>query len=323
MDDVDIDIKFINIYKAYKESLTAALSAKVPLTKFLPDDAENIDDIYTAEAFDKLAQLVRRYNKSKMLLLQVISILINEGVCAIHNYTDRDGKYGYTSKDILGGVIKSRSVSTCPNCGTEIGVEDSPAEILEPGMMPPEDDMSFSNDVNFCPNCMTEVNPLVETTNEMSEEVIGTEQRPKVRVLQEAYGVTNVRFPAYCMNQGDIPYLVLEYETSVARAEDNYKHLKGKIKSAYYDSLTDNKWARNNSFYTGEVPKYVCTIQEVWLRSWAFNILNSETFKDIELGEIDPGLGEINPETGEAWTTSEVYSKRIPMELDLYLYRGI
>ena len=50
--------KPVNVYRAYLESIIAALSVTVPPITCYPDDAENPLDVATAKAGDKIAELV-------------------------------------------------------------------------------------------------------------------------------------------------------------------------------------------------------------------------------------------------------------------------
>src|SRR5262245_3424258 len=54
--------KPVNIFRAYLESIIAALSVTVPPVKCYPDDADNALDILTAQAGDRAAKLLYRYN---------------------------------------------------------------------------------------------------------------------------------------------------------------------------------------------------------------------------------------------------------------------
>src|SRR4030095_6281298 len=62
------------------------------------------------------------------------------------------------------------------------------------------------------------------------------------------------------------------------------------------------------------------TVQEVWFRPWALNILNSETFKGVEVG--GDSQEQINPETGEPFTTSEILQQSYPKGIRLVLVNG-
>ena len=59
--------KPVNVYRAYLESIIAALSVIVPPIKCYPDDADNNLDIQTAKAGDKIAELIFRHNDAPLL----------------------------------------------------------------------------------------------------------------------------------------------------------------------------------------------------------------------------------------------------------------
>src|SRR6266446_261467 len=54
--------KPINVFRAYLESIIAALSVTIPSVTCYPDDADNPLDIATAKAGDKIADLIRKHN---------------------------------------------------------------------------------------------------------------------------------------------------------------------------------------------------------------------------------------------------------------------
>jgi hypothetical protein len=56
---VNLDIKYINVYRAYVESITAALSVDVPAVEFAPDDADNPEDIETQRTMKELVSLFK------------------------------------------------------------------------------------------------------------------------------------------------------------------------------------------------------------------------------------------------------------------------
>src|SRR5262245_5900087 len=59
--------KPVNIFRAYLESIIAALSINVPPVTCYPDDADNPLDIVTAKAGDKIAELIFRHNDAPLL----------------------------------------------------------------------------------------------------------------------------------------------------------------------------------------------------------------------------------------------------------------
>src|SRR6266850_1876382 len=70
--------KPINVFRAYLESIIAALSVTVPPVKCYPDDADNTLDLSTAKAGDKIAKLVYRHNDVSLLWLHALFIYCTE-----------------------------------------------------------------------------------------------------------------------------------------------------------------------------------------------------------------------------------------------------
>ena len=61
--------KPVNVFRAYLESIIAALSVTVPPIKCFPDDADNTLDLSTARAGDKISQIIYRHNDVPLLWL--------------------------------------------------------------------------------------------------------------------------------------------------------------------------------------------------------------------------------------------------------------
>ena len=70
--------KPINIFRAYLESIIAALSITIPGIKCFPDDADNPLDMTTAKAGDKIALLISRHNNVSLLWLHALYIICTE-----------------------------------------------------------------------------------------------------------------------------------------------------------------------------------------------------------------------------------------------------
>jgi hypothetical protein len=110
----------INIFRAYLESIIAALSVTVPPVKCFPDNADDTLDLSTARAGDKIGQLVYRHNDAPLKWLHALFIFVTEGCTAFYNYVETDEKYGtYENKDYE-EIEESENVTTCPTCGFEL-----------------------------------------------------------------------------------------------------------------------------------------------------------------------------------------------------------
>src|SRR6187431_3588190 len=79
--------KPVNIYRAYLESIIAALSVTVPPVTCYPDDADNPLDVTTAKAGNKIAELVFRHNDMPLLWLHALFIHVTEGMTACYTYS--------------------------------------------------------------------------------------------------------------------------------------------------------------------------------------------------------------------------------------------
>jgi len=78
--------KPVNIFKGFLESIIAALSVTVPGLKCYPDDAENTMDSQTAQAGDRICDLLYKHNDAILLWLHGLFIYATEGLVAGYNY---------------------------------------------------------------------------------------------------------------------------------------------------------------------------------------------------------------------------------------------
>ena len=93
--DDDFSEEYVaNIYRPNGESIIAAMSAALPKVDFYPDDAENADDLITAEAYKRIALLIQKHNRAPLLVIRILFILYNQHFCAAYNYNHKSRKYG-------------------------------------------------------------------------------------------------------------------------------------------------------------------------------------------------------------------------------------
>jgi len=152
-EEADIEDKIVNIYKAHGEVIISAISQAIPATRFYPSDADQAPDIYTAQAYTRLAELIRKHNKVPFLFMKAIGLLYNQGIIAAYTFNDQNSKYGTeTVRHYRQGVLKTKT-DYCPECGEPLsdsavqpmnslgmGVppEMSPLATLLPSAVPPE-----------------------------------------------------------------------------------------------------------------------------------------------------------------------------------------
>src|SRR5215468_8187864 len=78
--------KPINVFRAYLESIIAALGVQVPAIDCAPDDADNALDLATAKAGIKISELVYKHNDAPLLWLHALFLYCTEGMVAAYNY---------------------------------------------------------------------------------------------------------------------------------------------------------------------------------------------------------------------------------------------
>jgi hypothetical protein len=138
--------KPINVFKAYLESIIAALSVTVPPIKCFPDDADDTLDLSTARTGDKIAQLVYRHNDAPLKWLHALFVFATEGCVGFYNYSDTDEKYGTYKNKEYSENEEEEEVTTCSSCGYELSRipatgQPEPANMggqPNPQMMPPD-----------------------------------------------------------------------------------------------------------------------------------------------------------------------------------------
>lgn len=135
--------KPINIFRAYLESIIAALSVLVPPVKCYPDDADNPLDLATAKAGDKIAQLIYRHNNVPILWLHALFIYVTEGMTAFYNYSEESEEYGTYEEKEHDEIEEEHEISSCPHCGNILDDRTiEPGSEPNPTMVPPVEGQS-------------------------------------------------------------------------------------------------------------------------------------------------------------------------------------
>jgi hypothetical protein len=271
--------KPVNIFRAYLESIIAALSVTVPPVKCYPDDADNPLDLMTAKAGDKIATLIYRHNNAPLLWLHALFIFCTEGMTACYNYTKEDEKFGTYQKDRFKEETEEVEKAFCPQCGSP--VEKSLIDQEKDEFDPEEDDVELHHELNegkmLCPECMAEVDPEIRKEKLIVTKFVGKFNHPKARQCLEIYGGLYVKIPAYARKQPDCPYLIFSYETDFALARDRYPDLRDKITQGSGGAYEPyERWGRMSPQYYGEYPLNNVTVRNAWLRPAAFEVLSTE-----------------------------------------------
>lgn len=279
-----------NIFKALLESIIAALSVSVPGIIGTPDDADNPLDLQTAKLASKIASLIGKHNDEKLLWLHGLFTYCTQGMTAAYNYTDESDDYGtYLTPRYRNEEIE-KEVRVCPICKTNLpdkSLSDKERDEFDPG----SDDVfahSYLNEgQDLCPQCLVGVDPELSTNKIIIERLVGYTSNPKTRQKIKVFGGLFVKVANYAMTQEQLPYLCLSQEVHFAKLIDEFckndQDLADRIRNSkgsggFADAY--DRWARLSPQYMGEYPLDTPTLNQWWIRPWAFESLSDA--RDVE-----------------------------------------
>lgn len=282
--------KPVNVFRAYLESIIAALSITIPTVSCAPDDADSALDIETAKAGNSIAELIYKHNDVILLWLHALYVFCTEGLIACYSYPKEDYSFGtYDEKKYESSEIDSY---VCPNCKSNLPDETFTNQV-EDEFMPDDDDVELQDLVQnygmtLCPECGFVLDPNLQKERVIITKMVGITTKPKSRICMEVYGGLYVKVPNYAMKQADIPYLIFSYETHYANALARYPHLRdntsgdkpkiGPSDGGNYEPY--ERWGRLSTQYHGEYPTNTATIRNCWLRPCSYHSLEGTTSKD-------------------------------------------
>lgn len=267
--------KPVNTFRAYIETVIAALSVTTPAAKCFPADAESSLDTITAKAGDKISKLIDNHNNSPLLWLRALFTYYTEGTVYGYSYPRSDEKYG-TYKTLKYEDVpetKTATVQICPTCNSTEEIDET-SEVFQPENQQPA----------VCPTCGTALQFGEVQKEVIVNKIVGSSNDPKTRVCLEVYGGLYVKIANYAKTAAQTPYLIFSKEEHYVTAMEEFEHLLEKNTSLkkFQEGASGardeySQWGRLNTVYLGEDPNYVVTIRKCWLRPSAFNVL-----KDIE-----------------------------------------
>lgn len=303
--DVEIEdmprFEFVtNIYQARGLMMIANVAGAPPRIRFFPDDADDQDDLETAEGRTKLAKLIQRWNPIQKLLQEESYHAWTGGFIALWaRYVKNGEKYGLDSMPQYKESSESPDKSIiCPECGWS-----SPADLAQPPVPCPK-----------CGTLLTEENiteeegiPSIEEGNPLEVE--------KGRESITCWGALNCCRPQHTNSQSQWHYFGIENEVHYAILRAEFKDVGDKIKPGL--SLgADDTFERNARLSVSENTKLLtqtganeanlCTFVNAWFRPTAFYILKDKEIRD-ELLELFPRGCRVEF-TGEVYLRSEAQS---------------
>lgn len=289
--------KPVNTFRAYIETIIAALSVTTPAAKCYPADAESSLDNVTARAGDKISKIIDNHNNAPLLWLKALYTYYTEGTVFGYTYPRTSDKYGTYDKVEYSEEQVAKPTNICPECGQESMREEE------------SDEFQPEAQIDMCPSCGAQVQMLQGVKPFVVTKMVGKTKEPKTRVCIEVMGGLCVKIANYAKTAEETPYLIYAHEVHFAHAMEEYEHLLGnpKLLKKLKDGGTGPRdsyaqWGRLSTLYMGEYPNYVVTMRKCWLRPSAFNILGSPD--DIkELKKLYPRGAKVclvNDEFGSA-----------------------
>ena len=237
----------VDIFKAHGESIISALSAQIPSLRFIPDDADDQADVITAKTYSKIADLVCRHNKAKLVYMRALFYQYINGIVFAYVYKDTDPRYG--TREVPQYSTETRRVDylTCSNCG-------------------------YVRDANEqqCPQCGAAEADYTPQFEEVPVQT-GTVAVPKTRVKIDVFGGLNVKVPYYARRQEDCNYLILSTDQPKSLVQSVFPDKADKIEAEHISNM--ERFARSQySYESGSEPeqKHLVTVIKAWLRPSEF-----------------------------------------------------
>lgn len=287
--------KQLNVFRAYLESIIAALSSTVPVVKFFPDDADNQSDVLTAKGASRIAELISKHNDCPLLWIKALYVYCTQGMIAAHNYTKANKAFGEVDVPEYEDQDAQAELSFCPNCGNDITLEGiNLLQDEENEFDPGDDDVKLHDEYNkgqvLCPTCAAMVDPEIRTEAFIVQRITGTNKQPKSRQCIEVLGGLFVSVPNWARCQEEIPYLFYNYETHFVNIFKKWPHLRGNDNIVSNNTASGSggnqmyeRWGRLSPQYYGEYPIATPTVRQCWLRPEAFErIQDDEIYKKLK-----------------------------------------
>src|SRR5579863_302577 len=284
--DQDYYDKPVNIFKAFLETIIAALSIQIPAINCVPDDADNPLDLQTAKAGDEISKLIYKHNDVMFLWLHALYIYCTEGMICCYSYPKAKKEYGtYDKPKYKDEEIQAR---VCPQCGSR-QPDEAFSEEEEFEFEPDDDDVDIKNALSegpICQECGAQLDKDLQKTKLIVPRLVGVTAEPKSRICLEVYGGLYVKVSNTAKCQEDTPYLIYSYETHYSNALECYPDLREKMPHGGWSNIGVSdpyeQYGRLNTQFRGEFPEENVTVKNCWLRPSSFNVLPEDDYKKLK-----------------------------------------
>ena len=299
-----------NFYQMLGFAFVAGLSAQVPKTRFLPENAEREEDIATAKAASRVQEIIERQNHVKSLHKQGLLFLWMAGSYFRHTRYIVDSDRAGTHKE---PVVELKQVTAlpqrfaCRRCGTESREQGTLSKADQRGRPRCRACGSPFSGNDFFPEETIEV-PVITEQQEM----------PNGMVAMTLYSALMVDAAPYAKNLRETPILNVEEEVDIASLRASYpKHWEA-LRTALGPMLAEaqNERMARQMVYSESgsrsnfIQDLMPTLSRTWIQPWAFNYIeNQETAKKLKKifpkGCLLVNVGDLFLEAREARLTDE------------------
>lgn len=286
-DDQSYYDKQANVFRAFLESIIAALSSTVPNVRCLPDDADNMADVLTAKGGTKIGQLIYKHIDAELLWVKALFVYCTQGMIAAYNYSEEDEAYGTVPVAEYENEEQDQQIKQCPLCGAQLGPADFNLDEQEKNEFDPDsDDILARNQLNngkmLCTKCLETVDPEIVSQKVIVERIVGETHKPKARQCIDVNGGLYVKVPNYARKQKDTPYIAYCYETHYTNVYARYPFMREQMDTRITSSSGSEiyeRWGRLSPQYRGEYPLNTPTVRNWWLRTSSFEIINDDKIR--------------------------------------------
>jgi hypothetical protein len=285
-DDLNLDdmprFEFVtNIYQARGLMMIGAVAGAPPRIRFFPGDADDENDLETAEGRTKLSKQIERWNPPQKMLQEETYHAWTGGFIAEWTHWVADGdKLGYDSVPTLGQSNDDVSSSiVCSECGWS-----APADEAVPPVPCPQCGKTLTDDD------ITQEEPISIPQDGEDEQIA------KGRQVIEVFGALNCKRPQHTNHQSQWHYFGIEREVHYSILRYNHQDKSDKIKPGLAFGA-DDMFERNARLavaentklltQTGTAQAKLVTEANVWFRPVSFWMCKEDSHRD-ELSELFP-----------------------------------
>lgn len=254
----------INMYRPWGLSIVAALVQSPPKIQYMPVSAESQDDIATAKAAERVAEVVESNNKLQTLRVKKGYYLWTQGIFATYiRFVVDGGQFGYHEEP----AIEDRTFQVLPDR----------LECASCGMHQPVDAAAVAQPAP-CQNCGAPLGPEAFAPAEHITASVPTATRrvPNGAEKMDVYGPLYFKVPPQAQGQRDCYYLIQVEEQHKAVLRAAYPQKADKIDDTggsgedTYERIVRLSLADAQGSWNTLPMSNLITYKRCWLRPEAF-----------------------------------------------------